>query len=252
MSRLFDAIRGLALGALLAGCGAAEAGPMGRAAPSACPPEMVSVAGRFCIDRFEAAVQERVGKVWRPATRALRLSGRAVRAVPADGIRPYGHVSEKGAALACEASGKRLCTSAEWLEACRGPQESVYPYGNEHRQGACNDDYKGRHPVIDLFGTSEGVWDGKHMNDPAINRQPDTVLPGGASPECVSGWGVYDMHGNLHEWVSDPSGVFRGGFYADAAINGEGCLYATTAHGPGYRDYSTGFRCCSDPPAADR
>ena len=136
--------------------------------------------------------------------------------------------------------------------ACRGPEQRIYPYGDEHREGACNDDYSGRHPVIDLFGTGEGVWDAEHMNDEALNRQADTVAVGGASPECVSSWGVFDLHGNLHEWVSDSSGVFRGGFYADGSINGAGCGYATTAHGPNYRDYSTGFRCCTDSRGVDR
>ena len=54
------------------------------------------------------------------------------------------------------------------------------------------------------------------------------------------------MHGNLHEWVADVDGTFRGGFYADAVLNGTGCLYRTTAHAASYHDYSTGFRCCAD------
>ncbi len=83
------------------------------------------------------------------------------------------------------------------------------------------------------------------MNDPGINKQPGTVARGGDHPACVSPHGALDMHGNLHEWVSDSSGVFRGGFYADAKINGAGCLYRTTAHASGYHDYSTGFRCCT-------
>ena len=54
------------------------------------------------------------------------------------------------------------------------------------------------------------------------------------------------MMGNLHEWTSDPAGTFRGGFYVDTVINGDGCLYRTTAHDVSYHDYSTGFRCCAD------
>ena len=30
----------------------------------------------------------------------------------------------------------------------------------------------GGHPVVDYFGTADGVWDGVHMNDPGINQQP--------------------------------------------------------------------------------
>jgi hypothetical protein len=52
------------------------------------------------------------------------------------------------------------------------------------------------------------------------------------------------MVGNIHEWTDD--GSFRGGYYLDTEINGEGCDYKTSAHAPWYYDYSTGFRCCSD------
>ena len=55
------------------------------------------------------------------------------------------------------------------------------------------------------------------------------------------------MMGNLHEWTADPAGTFRGGFYADTRVNGDGCGYRTTAHSAGYSDYSTGFRCCATP-----
>ena len=41
-------------------------------------------------------------------------------------------------------------------------------------------------------------------------------------------------------------GIFKGGFFVDAKLNGPGCLYATTAHAQSYHDYSTGFRCCAE------
>ena len=69
----------------------------------------------------------------------------------------------------------------------------------------------------------------------------------GANPGCVSEDGVFDMMGNLHEWTADPAGTFRGGFFVDTKINGEGCLYRTTAHNTLHWDYSTGFRCCATP-----
>jgi hypothetical protein len=40
------------------------------------------------------------------------------------------------------------------------------------------------------------------------------------------------------------SGTFRGGYYLDTHINGQGCEYKTGAHNARYHDYSTGFRCC--------
>ena len=39
-------------------------------------------------------------------------------------------------------------------------------------------------------------------------------------------------------------------YYMDTWLNGKGCDYVTTAHEARYCDYSTGFRCCADLPAA--
>lgn len=199
----------------------------------------------YCIDRYEAALEQHDGTGWVPASPHSTVGSRTVRAVPAAGVTPQGYIAGNQAAAACAASGKRLCTSTEWVAACRGSANTSFPYGSTHVDGACNDDYAG-HPLIDYFNTSTGIWDTTHMNDPGINQQPNTVAPGGDHTACVTPTGIYDLHGNLHEWVDDPAGTFRGGFYADASRNGAGCAYATTAHAFTYHDYSTGFRCCAD------
>ena len=194
-----------------------------------CPTEMV-LAGGVCIDRWEAF-----------------LLGQSPYEVPATGTAnaasgevPQGYISGVVAGEACAAAGKRLCTLDEWIGACAG----TWPYGDVYVPDACNDTYAGGHPVVDYFGTSDGVWDTEHMNDPGINQQPGTLDPSGANPDCVTPEGVYDLHGNLHEWIADPDGTFKGGFYADGEINGAGCTYTTSAHDFAYHDYSTGFRCC--------
>ena len=148
------------------------------------------------------------------------------------------------ARAACLRAGKRLCTLTEWLRACRGPGTDYYPYGGTIRvRGNCNEG-RAVHPVIQLFDA--GLFDSVHMNDPRINQQPDTLARTGAFTHCRSPDGTYDMVGNLHEWIEDTGGTFKGGFYVDAEINGHGCLYTTTAHAGTYHDYSTGFRCCKD------
>jgi len=212
-----------------------------------CPTGMLLVEGAFCMDLTEAALEEYTDGAWQSASPYQTVDGRTVRAVVTEGSDPQGYISGEEAAEACEAASKRLCTTGEWLSACQGPSGATWPYGDTHITGACNDSYAGSHPVVDYFGTSDGVWDTEHMNDPGINQQPDSLSPAGAHPDCVSAWGVLDLHGNLHEWIDDPDGTFRGGFYADASINGEGCTYTTTAHSTGYHDYSTGFRCCAEP-----
>jgi len=206
---------------------------------------MVELDEATCIDAYEAALEEQdADGGWSARSPYLTVEGAVVRAVPAAGSPPQGYISGDEAAEACEAAGKRLCTSEEWLAACRGPDDHTWPYGDTWESGACNDDYQGSHPVVDYFGTSHGIWDTAHMNDPGINQQPDSLAAGGAHSRCASDIGAFDLHGNLHEWVADAEGVFRGGFYADAEINGPGCTYVTTAHAPSYHDYSTGFRCC--------
>jgi hypothetical protein len=97
-----------------------------------------------------------------------------------------------------------------------------------------------------------GVW--AKLNDPALGRVEGALAKTGDHVECVNGWGLYDMVGNLHEWVATdaslPNGTFAGGYYLDTTINGDGCNYRTVAHAHDYHDYSTGFRCCADPRAA--
>ena len=92
-----------------------------------------------------------------------------------------------------------------------------------------------------------GVW--AKLNDPGLGQVDGALSRTGEHPECVNGFGVFDMVGNLHEWVAtDPNtvhGTFAGGYYLDTTLNGDGCNYRTVAHAHDYHDYSTGFRCCA-------
>lgn len=223
---------------------------------SRCPAQMVLVAvpegGRsVCIDRYEAALQRvRPDGSVEPWPFDRVADGQTVRAIVAAGIKPQAYISGTQAQAACKLAGKRLCTQPEWLAACQGPARFTYPYGNTYKKGACNEG-RATHPVNDCFGPGGGVFTSKNMNDPCCVNLPNTVAPGGSFADCKSSYGVYDMHGNLHEWIdattTSGNGVFRGGFFVDAKINGAGCLYRTVAHGKSYHDYSTGFRCCADP-----
>ena len=217
-----------------AAAAAATASDTGAPEPSPCPHGMAHIEG-FCIDRYEAHLQGQ-SPYEVPATGL---------AAAADGEVPQGYISGVVAEIACAASGRRLCALDEWMRACQGPTGTLYPYGDTYDPDACND-ARATHPVVELFGDAAD-WSTAQMNDPRLNQLPGSLAPAGAHPGCVSAEGVYDLHGNLHEWIADEGGTFKGGFYVDAVINGPGCTYTTTAHSVAYHDYSTGFRCCADP-----
>jgi hypothetical protein len=202
---------------------------------ASCLPGMVLI-DTFCMDAYEPFLEG-----WSPyyPPASPTPPSRSVR-----GAVPQGHISGVQAQEACIAANKRLCSISEWEQACRGNETRTYPYGHIRVNGLCNDSRES-HPVVEYFGTTDS-WIWSELNHPCINQLPDSLALTGDHPECVTPEGVFDMMGNLHEWVSAPEGIFRGGFYVDTQINGEGCLYQTTAHSFVHYDYSTGFRCCAD------
>jgi formylglycine-generating enzyme required for sulfatase activity len=238
-----------------------------------CSPDMVSVGGRFCIDRYEASlVDVRQSRTISPyfapqshdAKRAFdaffgttprdapeiprppvwELSERfEPKAESRVSVVPNGYVSGLLARSACENAGKRLCTREEWVTACRGEQNRQFPYGDSYEAGACNV-YREAHPSRVLWGNASI----NHL-DPRLNLVSGAAGPllrrTGETSRCRSEWGpdgVFDMVGNLDEWVDEPGGAFLGGFYARATTNG--CEARVTEHPVEYFDYSTGVRCC--------
>jgi formylglycine-generating enzyme required for sulfatase activity len=204
-----------------------------------CPENMAHV-GTSCVDKYEASLVERAPDGERAFSPYQAPNGHDVRAVSRRGVVPQAHISMVEAKRACAASGKRLCKAQEWKTACKGPESTRYPYGNKRTPGMCVDTNR-TSPMNVLH---HGERTGKTMNDPMANQMNNTVEATGSHESCSNGYGVHDMVGNVHEWTDDAS--FRGGYYLDTKLNGEGCDYRTTAHAPAYYDYSTGFRCCAD------
>jgi formylglycine-generating enzyme required for sulfatase activity len=217
-----------------------------------CPEGMALVPGQSqlhatCIDRWEAALVDVFDDLHEePHPPFLSVGVGPVRAVSQAGVMPQAYISRNEAEIACRAAGKRLCHEEEWVRACGGEEGRTYPYGDAHEDRTCND--HGRSPIAILHGFRGGAAYSSNaiMNDPALNQVPGTLALTGAHARCKTGSGVFDMVGNLHEWVDDPEGTFVGGYYLDTSLNGAGCKYRTVAHGPSYHDYSTGFRCCAD------
>jgi hypothetical protein len=247
--------------------------------PRSCSPDMVSIAGRFCIDRFEAMIidartgdplspdfpatpnlldivlgewstsRERTGNVHArafplPWIAPGRLGDRPEPlAVSRLGVRPSGYLTGLVAESACAAAGKRLCSLDEFVTACRGEADTLFPYGDTYEDGVCNV-FRDEHPAAILHNNASIG----HL-DPRLNRvksKGQTLLRRtGGTPACRSRWGsdaVYDMVGNIDEWVDEGAGAFAGGFYSRSTRSG--CEALVTAHPKGYLDYSTGARCC--------
>lgn len=170
---------------------------------------------RYCIDRYEYPNQP--------------------------GVAPTLMVSWFDAKQRCEAVDKRLCTEPEWSLACEGPQHLPFPYGYVRDAEACNIDRETRYMEL------------ARLFDPATQADElariDQREPSGRRPRCVSGYGVYDMTGNVDEWVVNPSGrpyrsSLKGGNW-EAHRNA--CRPATRGHQPAFVFYPLGFRCCRDP-----
>ncbi len=237
----------------------------------------------YCVDRFEGTLVDaahgdalspyyppskrgavRVHEQWRTMrlevgdeeARALglpllpawqRVREPVLRAASREGVVPNGHTSGVEARAACAKARKRLCTPSEWRIACGGADGFAFPYGAEYRAGACNV-FREAHPAAVLHGNASRGHD-----DPRLNTVRHRGLPllrkTGATRSCKSRWGddaIYDMVGNLDEWLAHDAGSFAGGFYARSTKLG--CDWRTTAHGNGYADYSTGVRCCASLP----
>jgi formylglycine-generating enzyme required for sulfatase activity len=232
-----------------------------------CPPEMAAV-GDVCIDRYEAHLVRRQadGTLAPHPPHARPLDGVFV-AKSSAGVRPQAYISRIEAESACANAEKRLCSVTEWHRACRGEHDTTYPYGASFVPGRCN---VGRpHLLSILHGKNPRAWKyDEHFNDPELNQRRGFLAAAGEFSACVSTYGVYDLVGNLHEWVSDRvdlslaaklplnegikrrlranggKGVFMGGFFSTTHQHGHGCDFVTMAHEPKYHDYSTGFRCC--------
>ncbi len=166
------------------------------------------------------------------------------------------------AAALCRGVGKRLCTADEWERACRGAEGRRFGYGEEFRRDICNT------PVA-----AGGPGPGK----------PVPLAASGSHARCHTPEMIFDLDGNVSEYVSDPwdparygdhtAGLSVATFQRDPTVYnfepdtdgpnhpwhtvrgstmwtatdyGMSCL-SRHGHPGGSSGIDDGFRCCSDP-----
>jgi formylglycine-generating enzyme required for sulfatase activity len=104
------------------------------------------------------------------------------------GTRPVMNITWNDSKAFCEWAGKRLPTEAEWERACRAGTNTAYSFGDD----------------AGLLGTY--AWyssNSGNMTHPVGEKSPNAL-------------GLYDMHGNVWEWVAD---WYDSGYYAVSPLN---------------------------------
>lgn len=149
---------------------------------------------------------------------------------------PMSNVTWTEAQYLCSKKGKRLPTEEEWTHAAEGPDMFPYTTGLKRPTGTCN---------IDL---EKDIVCGKTLCD---HRKEIT-----ANAECVSGYGLVNMAGNVDEWVSSKPYQHskQASLWMRSSLKGGHWLGARCRTRPVTKDHeekyfkqvSIGFRCLSD------
>lgn len=163
------------------------------------------------------------------------------------GASPLVMESYKSAAHFCAQRHKRMCSEPEWELACEGPEHRPLAYGWSVNVKLCNSNRAWR--AVDF-----AKFDGDRDVAVAESNKLWQGTPSGHYGTCVSAFGIFDMMGNVEEWVSSrPArkwpGALMGGFWAKPWT---GCRGTNDAHQPTFAFYETGFRCCQDPKEGEK
>lgn len=147
------------------------------------------------------------------------------------GLTPAYAVSNQGVTWDRSANGYRLPTEAEWEYACRAGTET--PFHTEHSLSAAEANFYGHYP----YEIEENYFNNSVLEAKPGEYRQTTVPVGSFAP---SAWGLYDMHGNVNEWVWD----YYGAYEKNASNNPTGASSGTrhVYRGGGWNDFAKNMR----------
>ena len=201
-------------------------------------PEHINQTGAFYIDLYE--VTNRDYKKFVGVTKRKSPHHWAQGNIPkGKENHPVTYVSWFDANDYCQWTGKRLPNEQEWEKAARGEDGNIYPWGH--------------------------FWSLDKSNNPY--KHSTGTEPVGSYPNGRSVYGLYDMSGNVWEWVDayylphpgntipkseygKDKRVLKGGSWFDCLSYGCGLSAPTfnrSFFNPEVKNNSFGFRCAKNP-----
>jgi formylglycine-generating enzyme required for sulfatase activity len=200
------------------------------------------VTGEYLIDKYEVtnAHYQRFVEATR---RSPPIHWRGGSYPKRKANHPVVYVSWFDAKAFCEWSGNRLPTEAEWEKGARGTDGRHFPWGNAFDPARANTP--------------------QHWLSVGLTPEKGDTMPVGSFEDGKSPYGLYDMAGNVYEWVEDwykpyPGNrypnrfygerdkILRGGSWYDCLSYGCGLSapsYNRSRFTPEIRNSGFGFRC---------